>query len=702
MKSYLIIFTAVLASLLTACHTRNPGQIEDGVLDLRNHNFAEEPVISLKGFWHFYPGLSMENIHTGETPAPSRVFVPGAWKASMDEEEYARPFGHGTYTVRILLPQRVKKLALSAPHTVSAYSLWVNGVFTNAVGQPGKYAEKTLPRISPRPIHFEADSVVQLSIEVSNFHISTWHIGGGLGNVNLGTSQQMNRNRLTAMFADGMLIGGFLFIALLLILFYGAYRRDSSYLYLSSFILLVTLRFLSTNSKVFFEIILADSVPWTWMQRLEMLGYYGATPLLLLYVYSLFPSSQKKERSFVRLLAAVDVLFILTVVFTPPRIFMYTLDYFHILTFIHMAYVFKIIFRSYTVPNERDAARIVGFSLIIFFTFVTIDILNNSILHGFFRNYAGTQGLIIFVLLQGWLLAQRYMAMYLKVVTSEQTIQKHMKIIELYTRKSIVEYIKKGHNPLHFTPATISTNILISDIRNFTGFSENLSPLKTVEALNRYFNAMSECITHNRGEIDSLTGDCLMALFPNSDDSVNAAVDMRIRLREMNRKNPGFRLHNGIGINFGEVIMGNIGSDYKLDYTVIGPGVTAAGYIETLTKHYNLPILISEEILRVLTTFHHTRFIDRVHMEGSKKTESIFEVYDHEPNWVKKIKKDIQPIHQSAYELLTHNAFSQALKIYENLAAEIGPHTHAKHFCVDPLVNFRIRQCHGMLSQKET
>ncbi|MGM0461868.1 MAG: adenylate/guanylate cyclase domain-containing protein [Fibrobacterota bacterium] len=698
-KKLLLIFPLLTTLFFVSCQSSHIPHAEDGKIDLRTHSFKKHPILKLTGKWHFFPGILMDELGDITDAAPRSLSVPGSWKDIIETSDTNPAFGYGTYELTLLLPPEIDSLSLSAPQTVTSYRLWVNGIPHGSVGKPGKTEEVSIPRISSRLIHFKAQDSIRLNIEVSNYHICTQHIGGGLGSVLIGPTREMNIRRLKTMFSDAVLIGGFLFISLLLLIFYGAYRRDSSYLFLASFIFILTLRFLATNSKVFFEFLLSDAVPWEWMQRLEMLGYYGATPLILLYVYSLFSSSQKKYYFGVRILVSLDIVFIILLAVTPPRIFMHTLDVFHIIALLHMMYILRIIILSYRQDEQKETSVLIGISLVIFFIFALLDILNTSLLLGRFTTYFSAQGLIIFVLIQGWLLARKYMGMYSAVEESERLTKKHMEIIELYTRKSIVDHIKNGFNPLSIDAATVCTNILFSDIRDFTAFSEDLTPMETVQMLNRYFNVMSKCITRNNGEIDKLIGDCIMALFVNSDDAVNAAVDMRIRLREMNRTSANVRLYNGVGINFGEVVMGNIGSYSKLDYTVIGDSVNSASHIESLTKYYNLPVLISEDILTVLRTPHKTRFIDRVLVKGRKEPIAVYEVYDHEPQWVQDLKTDIQKTHEKAFSLYSQGDFSKALKIYEELAHDLGPHTHRENLCKDPLVDFCIQRCREFLKK---
>ena len=146
--------------------------------------------------------------------------------------------------------------------------------------------------------------------------------------------------------------------------------------------------------------------------------------------------------------------------------------------------------------------------------------------------------------------------------------------------------------------------ILFSDIRDFTAMSEKMSPKEVVSFLNNYFSHMVQIIFKHEGMLDKFIGDGLMALFgaplPHKDDPLRAikcAIEMQATLSEINTKR---RLYGkkpikiGIGIHTGKCVVGNIGSDMKLEYTAIGDNVNIASHVEGLNKTFNTSILITE------------------------------------------------------------------------------------------------------------
>ena len=173
--------------------------------------------------------------------------------------------------------------------------------------------------------------------------------------------------------------------------------------------------------------------------------------------------------------------------------------------------------------------------------------------------------------------------------------------------------------------------ILFSDIRSFTTISEKMAPDDLVNTLNRYFSLMVDTIMDRGGLVDKYIGDAIMAIFgmsaPAKDDalrSVQAGLEMDTVLKTFNagqkeRGEQEFRI--GVGINFGEVTVGNIGSEKKMNYTVIGDGVNLASRLEGATKLYRQPILISQSVKDRLNGEIRCRHVDTVAVKG--KTEGV-------------------------------------------------------------------------------
>ncbi|UQR63091.1 adenylate/guanylate cyclase domain-containing protein [Bradyrhizobium sp. C-145] len=148
---------------------------------------------------------------------------------------------------------------------------------------------------------------------------------------------------------------------------------------------------------------------------------------------------------------------------------------------------------------------------------------------------------------------------------------------------------------------TVRAAIMICDLRDFTRISDNWPRDDVIDLLNGYFDAMSEPVARHGGEILKFMGDGLLAIFPLSNASacanlLHAVAEARQAMINLNQKNGETGrepLNYGIGIHVGDVMYGNIGSQTRLDFTVIGPAVNMASRLETLTKQLGRTVLLS-------------------------------------------------------------------------------------------------------------
>ncbi|KAB2932926.1 MAG: HAMP domain-containing protein [Leptonema illini] len=178
--------------------------------------------------------------------------------------------------------------------------------------------------------------------------------------------------------------------------------------------------------------------------------------------------------------------------------------------------------------------------------------------------------------------------------------------------------------------------VLFTDIRGFTQFSESRQPEEVVDFLNRYFTAMVDSVTVTDGVVDKFIGDAIMAhwgaLLPQKDEAkraVNSALLMRQSLIDLNHS---FALEGiphinfGLGINTGPVIAGQVGSEKRLEFTVIGDAVNLASRIEYLNKEFGTDILISESTRRILGDDYRLVAMPSVPIRGKAEPQLTYAV----------------------------------------------------------------------------
>lgn len=221
-----------------------------------------------------------------------------------------------------------------------------------------------------------------------------------------------------------------------------------------------------------------------------------------------------------------------------------------------------------------------------------------------------------------------------QTVLSQKKEERIKNMFQKYVPQDVVnEIVQNPDQALVGKNAKVA--VLFSDIRSFTTISESLSPEVIVDSLNRYFTIMVDIIYNRRGVIDKYIGDAIMAVFgapKEYGDDVQQAIyvglEMLENLKSFNenqkKKNlPEFKI--GIGINYGDVTVGNIGTSQKMDYTVIGDAVNLASRLEGLTKVYGIPIIVSEEAVAFTRNYFYFREVDRVKVKGKLKPVKIFQ-----------------------------------------------------------------------------
>ncbi|WP_456480024.1 CHASE2 domain-containing protein [Nautilia sp.] len=222
-------------------------------------------------------------------------------------------------------------------------------------------------------------------------------------------------------------------------------------------------------------------------------------------------------------------------------------------------------------------------------------------------------------------------------------------------------------------PKEREITVYFSDIRGFTTISEKISdPIKLIKMLNSYFTPVSNLIIKYKGTIDKFIGDAVMAYWnaPNecenhADMAVECAIEHINLLKKLNKKIKrafGVNIDIGIGINTGMTTIGEMGSEGRSDYTVIGDSVNLASRLEGLNKYYGTHILISEYTKKLLKKHFNTREIDTVLVKGKNRPVTIYEVTANPCENIEKYEK--------ALDLYKTKNLEKALKIFSELYAE--------------------------------
>lgn len=209
-----------------------------------------------------------------------------------------------------------------------------------------------------------------------------------------------------------------------------------------------------------------------------------------------------------------------------------------------------------------------------------------------------------------------------------------------YISPEVVNNIMVSPEAIHPGGKKQVLSVIFTDLEKFTQLSESMDPTKLLLVLNMYLNEMSQVILSLGGTIDKYEGDAIMAFFgaphPFPDHAVRCCLAaLRMKRMEavlneqlMHEKLVDHPLFTRIGINSGEMIVGNVGSMQRLDYTVIGNNVNIAARIETSNKDYNTSVLISESTYMLVKEFFICRKVAQAHLKGVSEPVTVYELKD--------------------------------------------------------------------------
>ncbi len=206
-----------------------------------------------------------------------------------------------------------------------------------------------------------------------------------------------------------------------------------------------------------------------------------------------------------------------------------------------------------------------------------------------------------------------------------------------YVSSNLVSELINNPDKLKLGGENKKLTILFSDIAGFTSFSEGKKPEDVVAFINTFLDEMTDSILAYNGTLDKYLGDSVMAFWgapidipDHAELACKCALDMKRKLERLNKKlNSGDQqIRMRIGINTGEVVVGNIGGKNRFDYTVMGDNVNLSSRLEGANKIYNTSVIISEETNQIIKSKFATRELDLVRVKGKEKPTKIFELID--------------------------------------------------------------------------
>ena len=215
--------------------------------------------------------------------------------------------------------------------------------------------------------------------------------------------------------------------------------------------------------------------------------------------------------------------------------------------------------------------------------------------------------------------------------------------------------------------------VLFTDIRDFTTLSEKMTPEENFQFVSSFNARLGPVIRSNNGFINQYLGDSIMAIFPeNPEDALRAAVGMQKAVHELNkeRKEVGLPIiRAGIGMHTGSLIMGITGDEFRMDAATISDTVNTAARIESLTKYYKSPLLLSDHTLQFLNGQNnfHFRHLGSVKLKGKNNLLSIIECINGFDELQFERKLQTLSLFNDAMSSYHDQQFENALQIFQTI-----------------------------------
>lgn len=254
-----------------------------------------------------------------------------------------------------------------------------------------------------------------------------------------------------------------------------------------------------------------------------------------------------------------------------------------------------------------------------------------------------------------------------------------------YVSKDVVNELLNNPDKLKLGGEKKNVTILFSDIAGFTTFSEGKQPEELVLFINEYLNEMTDIVLKNKGTLDKYLGDAIMAFWgapleveDHAYKACLAALEMQKSTNEISKRwiSAGEQpLKIRIGINSGEVIVGNMGGVKRFDYTVMGDNVNLASRLEGANKQYNSKIMIGESTYESIKDKFFARELDLIKVKGKVKPTKVFELIGLKEEFTNASIEKLLENYSSALKMYKLREFEQAKTLFDSVNREFNDET---------------------------
>jgi class 3 adenylate cyclase len=638
----------------------------NGILDLRDQAQWENSDLGFKldGEWKFYWNEFLDPNNIPKNNPETRLMnVPSQWQ----QNDYPVQ-GYASYLITVLLPNKqnlpsLPKLGLSLPDVGSGYALYINGMLVSQNGTVGKSKSEALlyQRYELRDLSdfsnyekIEEDRELKILMHISNFH----YANAGLWNsIKFGAYRNIERE-----FMQKTNIDIIVFSALLIMGFYhiGLYlnrRKDKSPLYFGLFCILISIRTVSIQERLIFDVI--PSLPFSIIHRIEFFTFYCGAFSYLLFIRALFKSEFSIKIFYSSIFIFTPAIF--AVICLPLEVYVSTLSLIQIALVLEIICILFVVILA--IRKKRTGARLFLLGLFVFASTIIIDILvANGLVH--FR-FLTSYGLLLFIVFQSVALSRKFAGAFkqaenlsdelqllansleLKVKERTLSLEEAMNGLEIERQKSeklllniIPKDIATELKEKGFAEPTLfeSVSVMFTDFKDFTKIAESMTPRDLI-------NELEICFV----QFDKITEKFDLEKLKTIGDSYMCAAGIPKR-KNVNQKNPRIlavdsclagleilafmemmklnKMRRGekywdirIGIHSGSLIAGVIG-EKKFAYDVWGDTVNIASRMESNGSPSK--INISGETFELIKDFFDCEYRGKINAKNKGEIDMYF------------------------------------------------------------------------------
>jgi len=632
-------------------------------MDLSSIQEWNNPV-GLQGKWHF----SLQDPREGQVEW-EEIEVPGSWEGH----------GAGYYELELFLPLLSENWGLLLQNTSNAYRVHINGMLVGQRGLFSPHSSRHIPDSKSLLVEFSSSQYALIQIFVSNFD---HHQGGIFSEPLIGPISILRQYDQFQRSRDWFLSGVFLIFALYHLVFFLLRPQEKSLMLFGFLGLTLGIRTMIIGSRV-----LLDFLPlsYHWVRAVELSSWYMAVPLVYGMIQVLFPKETKKPIFIALGLSSLAVSFF---TFLAPTTWgSWTIYPMMAISLVGICFSVYSLLRALKEKRENALVFLLGF---LGLALAVIHDMAVS-LELFYGPFLISYGVVLLTLTQGFSLLRKLNNTFKKVDEVNHRLKELNQSLFRFIPKEFLLHLKKNSLKDISLGDRVEANmtVLFADIRGFTALADRYLPEEVMDLLNRYVGGVAQEIEKHRGFVDKFVGDGLMALFPHSpSDAVLCAIDMQNRLTSLNQERDRFfpALRMGIGIHKGPMVLGTIGTEHRMDTTVVADAVNIASRLEHLCRRYGSWILISQEAFFEMEDFmdYFFRILQQVQVRGKKEPMNIIEVLHALPDPLIERYRQTEKDFQEGVISFLSKSWSLAKRSFQKVF-QANPADGAAHFYLKQL-----------------